>query len=163
MLTQRQLKEMFNYNPETGLFQRRQYAPRTIMEPYAGSFNKALGYCTLFIDGKNVYAHRAAWLYMTGEWPQHQIDHANMNRADNRWCNLREATRSANHANKNKMPFNSSGLKGVGWHKQVGKWRARITIDGKENSLGLFDCPAAASFAYQIAADKAFGQHARPF
>ena len=161
MLTQKELKELFTYDPETGLFCRiYRTANSTNMLPTVGSIN-SIGYATLFIEGRNMYAHRLAWLYMTGRWPTHQIDHANMVRSDNRWVNLRDATRSQNHANKHKMPFNRSGLKGVGWHKQAGAWRSRIMHNGKDMSLGLYDCPAAAHFAYIVAADKLQQQFAR--
>ena len=50
-------------------------------------------------DVTDYVAHRLAWLYMTGEWPRHEIDQINLDRSDNRFCNLRPANRSQNSAN----------------------------------------------------------------
>ena len=75
--------------------------------------------------------------------------------------NLRIACQSENNANSRIRKDNNSGLKGVCWLKRDKKWRATIGIDGKSRSFGNSDCPAAASFAYQIEADKAFGEFAR--
>lgn len=80
---------------------------------------------------------------------------------DNRWCNLREATRTQNNANSKCRKTNKSGLKGVSASGK-NKWAARIQLHGKQRKIGDFDCPAAAHFAYLIEADKAFGAYARP-
>jgi hypothetical protein len=101
-----------------------------------------------------------AWLIAAGEWPADQVDHINGDKSDNRWCNLRAADNSQNHANIGLLSSNTSGLKGVVRAKK--KWGAQIGVNNQNVWLGNFDCPAAASFAYQIAADKAFGEFARP-
>ena len=106
-------------------------------------------------------AHRIAWLIVTGEWPVDQIDHINGNRSDNRWCNLRAANNSQNHANVGLLSSNTSGLKGASWSKRYKKWVAQIGFNKMTIHLGRYDCPAAAHFAYLIAADKFFGEYAR--
>jgi hypothetical protein len=91
-------------------------------------------------------AHRLAWLYMTGAFPKEQIDHINLDRADNRWRNLREATQSQNRANVSAYANNTSGIKGVNWDKRAGKWRAQIYIAGRKTLLGMFSAKDDCSY-----------------
>ena len=152
MLTQSQLREILTYNPVTGLWFNKK--------------NKEVGchdhgYVRILINGKKYYAHRLAWLYMTGEWPPVIIDHKNLIGTKNDWDNLRLATKSTNGANLKITKRNKTGLKGVSICRNTGKYRADITVQEKGLNLGRFDCPAAAHFAYQIAAEKAFGAYSR--
>jgi hypothetical protein len=84
------------------------------------------------------------------------MDHKNLNRADDRWSNLREATASQNQANILKKSSNTSGAKGVCWRKDSRKWQAQICINGKRRYLGSFDTREAAA-AYAAAAKEHFG------
>ena len=119
------------------------------------------GYTDIKIDGCKIGAPRLAWFYMTGEWPEAEIDHRDVNPANNRWDNLRPATRRQNGANRRLFKNNTSGWKGVSWAKTNRKWFASIRAGGKTKGLGHYDCGAAAHFAYLIAADKAYGEYAR--
>ena len=98
---------------------------------------------------------------MTGKFPIDQVDHINLDKLDNRWVNLREATNSQNQANIHAHITNTSGFKGVSWHRGVQKWRAQIERDGHSCYLGYFDTPEAAAAAYANAAQKHFGEFAR--
>ncbi len=89
-----------------------------------------------------------------------QVDHANGNKTDNRRANLRSASRTENGRNRPRTQANSSGFKGVHFHRQSGKWRARIVVDKKPVSLGLHATPEAASAAYESAALQLFGEFA---
>jgi hypothetical protein len=84
-----------------------------------------------------------------------------MDRADNRWANLRMATRAQNKANTRPCAANTSGVKGVHWHKSAHKWRARIKVNGKRRHLGFFCTPESAAAAYAAAAEKYFGEFSR--
>lgn len=159
-LTQERLRELFHYDPGTGLFTRLVAAGSARIGSVAGC-DDGHGYFKITVDYHPYRRGRLAWLYMTGHWPENEIDHRNLNKADDRWSNLRNATDSQNQANKTKPQSNKSGLKGVSWQKRSGKWRSAISIGHKNQSLGFFDCPAAAHFAYLIAADIAFGEFAR--
>lgn len=88
------------------------------------------------------------------------IDHANHDGLDNRRANLRVCTRSQNCANRVAPCNNKSGFKGVSWYKRDGRWRACITIDGKNKHLGCFDAPEMAALAYNEVAAGHFGQFA---
>ncbi|EPM9932855.1 HNH endonuclease signature motif containing protein [Pseudomonas aeruginosa] len=90
------------------------------------------------IFGKIYLEHRLAWLYMTGEWPEEQIDHINQISTDNRWSNIRPATHTENARNAPKRKDNSSGITGVGLHKASGRWRARVNLSGSSIFLGYF-------------------------
>lgn len=68
-----------------------------------------------------------------------EVDHKNNIKHDNRRDNLRTCNHSQNQMNKPKPKHNTSGVKGVSWHKATGKWRVRITKDKVEHFLGLFD------------------------
>lgn len=111
---------------------------------------RADGYERIKILGRNYLAHRLAWLYMTGEWPEHHIDHINGVRSDNSWRNLRNATPVQNSQNQRRAHANNkSGFFGV--CKAQGKWQAQIKVDGKSKYLGLFVSPEQANAAYLAA------------
>jgi HNH endonuclease len=108
-LTAARLRELLDYDPITGAFTWR--SPRQS------------GYRRIFIDGRLYAASRLAWLWMTGSWPKGQIDHANLKKDDDRWTNLREASQSAQSANRGRLRKNKVGLKGVTYEKR--KFRAQ--------------------------------------
>src|SRR5687768_770720 len=115
MLTAEKLRELMDYNPDTGVFLYRKRRGRRSAGLEAGSIVK--GYRLISL-GKQYSAHRLAWLYVYGEWPAGDLDHINCVRDDNRIANLREATDSQNNANRTLAPKNSSGFKGVCWNKR---------------------------------------------
>jgi hypothetical protein len=122
MLTQEKLKNLFEYDPETGSFIRKESVSNTHQGMVAGHTNKITGYCKISIENEKHYAHRLAFLYMTGKMPEHSVDHINGNPSDNRWTNLREATHRQNLQNQKKRNTNSSGYTGVSYHKKADKW-----------------------------------------
>jgi hypothetical protein len=160
-LTQKRLKEVLNYDPETGEFTWLVSAGRRVRVGDVAGYQRPDGYCRIQIDGRNYRAHRLAWLHMTGEWPPHQIDHINGDPSDNRTSNLRPATHSQNMANSRKPRHNTSGFKGVSWQAAQRKWVASLKVNGRTRFLGRFDCPAAAHAAYVAAAVKHSGEFAR--
>jgi len=158
-LTAEVLRTLLSYDPETGVFTRRVVtASRVHLGDVAGWEDKD-GYVNISLLNLTWKAHRLAWFYMTGEWPKADIDHKNLTHNDNRWDNLREATRTQNLANSGKRPSNTSGLKGVS--KTGRKWRANMSIDDRQVYLGSFDCKAAAHFAYIVASHSRHGEFAR--
>ena len=88
------------------------------------------------------------------------VDHINRNTLDNRKENLRLATMQQNAMNRSVQPNNTSGIPGVSWRKDRNKWRAFITINGKQKSLGLYENKEDAIAARKIAEEKYFGEFA---
>lgn len=137
MLTQKILKELVNYNPDTGAFKWMQAAMLISGRSKGPGRIDTHGYLQISVNGKRHLAHRLAWLYVYGEWPN-QIDHINGDRLDNRIPNLRDVNSLENAKNQKKYKNNKSGVIGVGWNKRACKWRARITVDGYTKELGSF-------------------------
>lgn len=102
-----------------------------------------------FEGGKTlkIRAHRLAWVISFGELPVNEIDHINQDKADNRLENLRDVPKSVNQRNGTRKSNNTSGVAGVTWHKQRGKWCAQAYMDGKHHHLGLFEELTAAETA----------------
>src|SRR3546814_357316 len=126
-----------SYNPETGIFVWVS-SPRPGWAGRRAGFVKNKGYRVLAIDEVRFLEHRPAWFLMTGKWPPGEVDHRNGARDDNRWCNLRKATKAQNQANARRRRDNTSGVKGVTWNKARKKWVAQIQAGGKRMSLGGF-------------------------
>jgi hypothetical protein len=118
------LKRLLYYDPMTGLFiwlVRPKHSHIKIGEK-AGRVSH--GYVTIKIEQKDYDASHLAWLWMTGKWNKKTIDHVNRDTADNRWLNLREATKAQNMANSKIASNNTSGVRGVGWYQN--RWVASI-------------------------------------
>jgi hypothetical protein len=150
MLTAERLYEVLRYDTRTGkFFWRITRGSRATAGKEAGTINTP-GYLVIRIDGKLYAAHRLAWLYVTGQWPKHSIDHINGSKDDNRFANLRAATHAQNMKNVRMHVDNSSGFKGVFLSGK--KWEARIMRDGQRIKIGIFDTIESAAFAYDQAA-----------
>lgn len=159
-LTQDRLHELLHYDEATGHFTRKvTTAARAVAGTVAGDVDSK-GYWRLRVDCKRYLAHRLAWFYVHGEWPE-EIDHKNRVRTDNRLSNLRSADRFMNKHNTKCHKDNLSTLKGVSFHAPSKRWRARIHVNGGELWLGAFDTPEEAHGAYVEAARKHYGEFAR--
>ena len=131
-MNQDQVKELFDYNPRTGvLLYKHDVGCKIKSGQRAGSLRND-GYRRVIINGKAYYEARIIYLYMTGSFPEHEIDHINRVRDDNRWCNLVNATSQQNSENR----CDNNPVIGVYFDKQQGKWRAYST--GKKKYLGIF-------------------------
>jgi hypothetical protein len=138
MITQERLKELLSYDQDAGLFTWLVARSRTKKGATAGCMN-AVGYLMIGMDNTVYYAHRLAWLYVHGEFPARQIDHINGVRTHNSIANLRSVTHAENGKNKKLPSTNTSGVVGVVWRKNKGKWVANIKVDGKKIHLGSFE------------------------
>lgn len=150
-LTLERLKSVLRYDPYTGVWVWLVYRKRSCKNiGDRADVPHSKGYRQLGIDGKTYMAHILAWFYVTGEWPKELIDHENTIKDDNRWDNLREATKSQNMYNKKST--SQSGAKGV---YKVKNGRYRVLIQ-----LGTFDTLEEASKIYNDAALKLQGEFA---
>lgn len=149
-LTAEELRSLLFYDAETGEFAWKQ-ARRGVMVGAKAGTACAHGYVEVMINQNRHYAHRLAWLYVTGHWPQEEIDHINRVKSDNRLVNLRSVTRIQNSENRPKNSNNTSGFKGVYLHKPSGRWRAEIQRNHKRRAIGYFETPEDASAAYEKA------------
>jgi hypothetical protein len=137
-LTQEMLKEILQYDEETGLFTWRTSKARIVYPGRPAGCMNNFGYMRIGINRKSYLAHNLAWLYHYGRWPTADIDHINCKKADNRISNLREATRSQNTLNTKTHRNQTSGVRGVDWVKNRQKWMVRIQIEGVRKTIGLF-------------------------
>jgi hypothetical protein len=152
MITQQRLKELFDYNKDTGIFINKVRRGRYHAGTQAGYLNKD-GYFRININNKLYLAHRLAWLYVYGELPEY-IDHINRNPTDNKICNLRAVSKKQNQENREKQANNKSGYKGVSWDTQRKKWFSCIQHKYKTIGLGRYDNKEDAYKAYCNAAAK---------
>lgn len=146
------LRELITYEPATGRFFWLKPTARCCkVGDIAGYTVNSHGYVRININGRSYGAHRLAFLIMTGEWPTYEVDHIDGDPSNNRWMNLREATRAQNNQNRRNA--------GVG--RCNGKWRAYIKVYGIQRHIGMFDTEEEAIAAYRTVARQAFGEYAR--
>lgn len=145
-ITAERLRELLHYDPETGVFTCRVKITQRLRPGRVMGYKK-FGYCVIELGGKAFKAHRLAWLYMTGAWPEQVIDHIDGDRLNNRFSNLRDIPRDQNAQNrKHPNAGNPTGYLGV--NIDSGRFRARIRVGYKLISLGYFGSPEAAHAAY---------------
>lgn len=96
------------------------------------------GYKVGAIFNKGYKAHRIIWIMVYGFDPI-EVDHINGIKSDNGIFNLRNVTPLENRKNMGIQKNSKSGVTGVSWAKRENKWKAAITIKGKQICLGYFD------------------------
>ena len=147
------LRELLHYNARTGLFTwlaKSGFGSSACAGVVAGGEDTPGGYIRIGVMGKRYMAHRLAWLYATDAWPTEEIDHINGVRGDNRWINLRAATKNENQQNQRRAQANNqSGFLGVSPKKN--RWQANINTNGKRHYVGSFETEELAYAAYVLA------------
>ena len=152
MITQQKLNALFRYN--NGFLYWRKNGK------IAGWYDN--GYARVQILGKPYLIHRLVFLMFYGYMPK-LIDHIDNDPSNNKIENLREATRHQNGTNAKTWSNNISGAKNVSWHKQCKKWRVRVSINKKMETIGLFDDFDLAELVAVEARNKFHGNFARHF
>jgi hypothetical protein len=147
-LTAERAREVFSYDPETGLLCWRIALGRKIRAgARAGSLDKACGYLKVRVDGVTYRQHRVIWLMQTGAWPVGEIDHEDTVRSNNRWSNLRDVPNVVNQQNRRRAQRrNVTGFLGVSAQRR--RFQAQISVSGVTKYLGKFDTPELAQAAY---------------
>ncbi len=151
-ITADRVRELLHYDKETGVFTWRIDVGRwgrTKAGTVTGSPD-ANGHLRIQVDGVLLYAHRIAWLYMTGHWPTGDVDHRDGCPSNNVWSNLRDVLHQTNTENRRRATKDKkSGLPiGVSIDRRDDTIRADITVNGKTISLGRYSTPEAAHTAY---------------
>jgi hypothetical protein len=154
MLTAEYLREVLHYTPETGVFTRRRGGGGMHCGDIAGWIAKRRSgqHLEISVNNRKYKAHRLAWLYIHGAWPNGGVDHIDRNPLNNAISNLREATQTQNMANV--------AAAGCTFDAAHDRFRAQIRSGGKNIYLGLFDTAEAASAVYQEAAKRIRGKFA---
>ncbi|TPM62085.1 MULTISPECIES: HNH endonuclease [unclassified Mesorhizobium] len=156
MIDQATLRDRIDYDPTTGVFRWKSttaYQERRIGQ-IAGWIDTH-GHRVIEIDGIRYKAGRLAFMYMLGRWPTNEADHKNRKPSDNRWRNLRDATRADN--NVNRVRQRKSDLpRGVDRNKAG--FMARCRRDGVVHHLGTFSTPREAGEAYTKFAKRLHGE-----
>lgn len=151
------ISNVLDYDPETGLFTSKvSSSPRRQKGSIVGGLSDQ-GYVLISVNKCLVRAHRLAWVWMTGRWPVGDIDHINGNRSDNRFCNLREATRSQNLQNSGLRCDNKTGVTGVIFDRARKKYKAYIRVGGKQKIIGRYSSMKDAVAARRREQEKHFG------
>ncbi len=156
-LCAKELRRLLDYNPETGIFTRLIQRSNMKSGSVAGSVYPD-GYVYIMINRERFLAHRLAWLYMTGSFPQMEVDHIDRVRSNNSWNNLRSVSTQQNSFNRSIHSNNKTGFKGVCFEKREGKFKASIRFNGRTRHLGYFSTAEEASQCYRLAAIKLHGE-----
>ena len=155
MITQERLKEVLDYNPDSGIFRWIESAGNVPAGAEAGTSTDE-GYIQIRIDGRGYLAHRLAVLYTDGYLPELTVDHVDRVPWHNWRLNLREASNQCQSRNCGMSKNNTSGVKGVYWDAWNGKWRAQIMIDGRQKNLGGYNTVLDAAYI-RFAAEQCLG------
>lgn len=145
-LTAEDLRSVLRYDPINGVFSWRDPQPAKARAVRArkcpsliAGYTAKNGYVAISISGNLYYAHRLAFLYMTGSHPAGEADHDNHIKADNRWANLKDVTGRRNAKNLPLLIRNKHGISGVSRHKISGRWISNIQVSQRQKFLGTFD------------------------
>ena len=137
MITPAEVREIFDYWPDSGLLTWKIKVCRAERGDVAGSKNR--GYISIKYKQKKYPAHRLAYCHFYGEWPDQMIDHIDGDRSNNRIKNLRQATNQINQHNQTKLRTdNTSGYCGVAYVPRLNRYKAEIKVNKKEIYLGIY-------------------------
>lgn len=169
-LTQEYVLSRLKYDRWTGFFEwlpreEQSFTDRRWNRQFAGSRAgtiNGVGYVYISLGGSRYAAHRLAWLIENGLWPEADLDHKDRDRSNNAIGNLRVASDAENQANVHMWSSNTSGVKGVCWHKSNRVWTAGMRHNGKRVHLGSFQTKEEAARAYADAYLRLLGDFAYP-
>ena len=158
-LTQERLKERVSYDPETGIFTcAKKIRGLVRLGQEVGTLHPVDGYRYMTIDCTRFAAHRLAWLYVYGVWPEGVIDHINGVRDDNRIVNLRDVSQNINLINRKCAKRTSlTGVLGIRPGKRPDSFQALIRRPGGgQECLGTYRTMEEAQAVYNAAKDRLY-------
>lgn len=153
------LRRYIKYDAESGVFTWLDRPPYSSVRVGDVAGYRSNANIVVKLRGRLLYAHVVAWWFVTGEWPKNEVDHKNVDGFDNRFENLRRATRTQNACNRRASSKTGAGLKGA--FTQDGRWLGQIVVGGRQIYLGRFDTEEAAHAAYTAASRKYHGEFSR--
>ena len=159
--TPKRIRELLEYDRATGLFRWRKMQPSKTKTYAPGWFkgNKGIrNYRSLWIDKRRYLAHVIAYVIVVGRWPIHEVDHRDRDQANNKWINLRHATRHQNAKNRTVGKNNKTGVRGVTTFGD--RFRASIVTNKRYIHLGLYDLIEDAAQVRRAAEQKYYGEFA---
>lgn len=160
MITQKRLREALRYSPVVGVFEWRITGRRIRPGFLAGGVCRRSGYVKITVDGKTYPAHHLAWLYMTGQWPAHELDHKDGDKSNNAFNNLRPASDFQQSQNRRIPKSNCSGVKGISVRPGKNPYYARFEHEGKVINVGRFPTLDEAKEAIEAARERVHGEFA---
>lgn len=158
-----ELHRLFDYDPETGILKWRvKPAKNMVAGTVAGSLTSN-GYLSVRVNYQATLVHRICYAMHHGQWPAGLVDHGPLSpvKTDNRAANLRLADKAQNAQNAKKPCSNTSGFKGVCWHKPTGKWFGRVVFRGRQRVAGYFDSLEEAAGAVRSLREALHSEFAR--
>lgn len=144
------LQSILDYDPASGIFRWKVTRNQNARPGNIAGRTDSHGHIQITIDGTAYGAHRVAWFMMTGELPPLDIDHENLVRSDNRFSNLRKATRRQNIHNQPARKTSKTGIKGVHLHSDGNHYVASLRREGKPRHIGFFKTADEAAEAVRL-------------
>jgi len=143
MITVERARELFSYDPETGIVTRKiTTGPRARKGYTLDTVDE--GYLVVRVDGRKYRVHRLIWFIVTGTWPKYEVDHEDRNKLNNKWKNLRDITATENVQNV------ASSQGGVSFVEKTQSWRATVQCYGKHIYIGGSKDRTVAEYLYEL-------------
>lgn len=143
LISLKRLREVLTYDPTTGTFIWRLTLSSAARAGVAAGSIDANGYRRIAVDGQRYLAHRLAWFYAHGVWPQQQIDHIDGNRDNNASCNLRDVDACTNQQNRHRAQ-GANRFPWVTWKRAERRWRGAFQVRQRHITVGYFQTAEAA-------------------
>lgn len=160
-ITAKLVRKSFSYNPKEGILRWATHRRGVQFGRRAGYLNKGSGHYSVSVLGHDFYVHVVVWLWVTGRWPNKLVDHRDGDKTNDKWSNLRLATKSQNAMNSKLRSDNRTGVKGV-FEQRNGKFTAYIDSNRRRVYLGhAFKSLADAAQARKEAEKLYHGEFAR--
>lgn len=154
------VRQWLDYKPRTGVFRWKKSGKGKVAGEIAGKLNHR-NRRVICIDGGNFFASILAVVYMTGRMPAGEVDHKDCDTSNDKYSNLRIATKSQNAGNVRLSAKNKSGYKNVYWCKKSQRWVAYVRCKDRKHYGGYFRDLSSAAKSAKALRKKLWGEFAR--